>query len=88
MDGDAQGRYVLSYDGTDATRQAIATTAVAEATSGNSDAASRDEHWVSANPAGIGRCRATFSDIQTSGSQDLARVSVALRELRELTPSR
>lgn len=28
VDGDAQGRYVLSYDGTDATRQAIATTAV------------------------------------------------------------
>jgi glutamate dehydrogenase len=67
---------------------AALTTAVAEATSGNSDAASRVEHWVSANPAGIGRCRATFSDIQTSGSQDLARVSVALRELRELTPSR
>ncbi|MEQ8718923.1 MAG: NAD-glutamate dehydrogenase [Acidimicrobiales bacterium] len=66
---------------------AALTAAVTEATSGNGDAASRVEHWVSANPAGVGRCRATFSDIKASGSQDLARVSIALRELRELTPS-
>ena len=43
------------------------------------------EDWLGANAVTAGRCRQTFADIRASGVQDLARVSVAVRSLGQLT---
>ena len=43
------------------------------------------ENWLHVNEVTAGRCRQTFDDIKASGVQDLARVSVAVRSLGQLT---
>ncbi len=43
------------------------------------------EDWLHVNEVTAGRCRQTFADIKASGVQDLARVSVAVRSLGQLT---
>jgi glutamate dehydrogenase len=40
--------------------------------------------WVTANAVEVERCHRVFADLRATGTQDLARVSVALRELRQL----
>ncbi len=43
------------------------------------------EEWLLVHAVTADRCRQTFSDIKASGIQDLARVSVAVRSLSQLT---
>ena len=43
------------------------------------------EDWLLSNAVAADRCRQTFADIKASGIQDLARISVAVRSLSQLT---
>lgn len=44
--------------------------------------------WLSSHKIASRRCRHTFSEIRSEGAHDLARVSVALRALRQLSRAR
>jgi glutamate dehydrogenase len=44
----------------------------------------RVEQWVAANRDGVDRCAQVLADIRSGGIADLARLSVAIRELRNL----
>jgi glutamate dehydrogenase len=44
----------------------------------------RVEDWLSQNQAAVERCVQVLADIRTAGSPDLARLSVAVREVRNL----
>jgi glutamate dehydrogenase len=47
----------------------------------------RVDQWVSLNRDGVDRCLQVLADIRTGGSADLARLSVAVREIRNLIQS-
>ncbi len=63
------------------------TAAVLESTSAYADESSetRVARWVEQNAVATARCRRTFADIKSSGEQDLAHASVAVRALSQLT---
>ena len=42
------------------------------------------EHWLAANASAVDRSRQVLADIRSGGALDLARLSVAVRELRNL----
>jgi len=44
----------------------------------------RVEHWLDANKDGVERCAQVLADIRNGGVADLARLSVAIREIRNL----
>jgi glutamate dehydrogenase len=47
----------------------------------------RVDEWVQLNRDGVDRCLQVLADIRTAGSPDLARLSVAVREIRNLIQS-
>ena len=67
--------------------QAALTAAVLKVTPDEDPAPERVEAWISANRAATGRALQVLSDINAGGSFDLATLSVALREVRNLVPS-
>jgi glutamate dehydrogenase len=47
----------------------------------------RVEEWLAQNREGVDRCLRVLADIRTGGAVDLARLSVAVREVRNLINS-
>jgi glutamate dehydrogenase len=54
--------------------------------SGGQPARSQAEAWIAGHWAQVGRYLAVVDDIQASGVEDVTTLSVALREVRDLTP--
>jgi glutamate dehydrogenase len=67
--------------------QAAMTAAVLGGTPEEEPAGERMEAWISSNKGAVDRTLHVLSDINASGSFDLATLSVALREVRNLVPS-
>jgi glutamate dehydrogenase len=44
----------------------------------------RVDEWIALNREGVDRCLRVLADIRTGGAVDLARLSVAVREIRNL----
>jgi glutamate dehydrogenase len=64
--------------------QAALTAEVLRAGADGRSASQLVEAWLSENRAPVERCEQVLSDIRTSGPPDLARLSVAVREVRSL----
>ena len=64
------------------------TRSVAARTPADVDPVERIVFWEEANAAGLGRARATLRDIALADTFDLATLSVALRVMRQLVPTR
>jgi glutamate dehydrogenase len=45
----------------------------------------RVQSWLDRNRGGVDRCQALFADLRSSGQPDLAMLSVALRQLADLS---
>ena len=67
--------------------QAALTAAVLEDTPDKDPAPERADAWISANKTATDRALGVLSDINANGAFDLATLSVALREVRNLVPS-
>ena len=67
--------------------QAALTAEVVRAHSNGTDPAQRIDRWLSRNGDAVERCLQVLADIRTGGAADLARLSVALREIRNLIHS-
>jgi glutamate dehydrogenase len=67
--------------------QAAMTAAVLRDTPEESPVPERIEAWTSSNDGAVDRTLHVLSDINASGAFDLATLSVALREVRNLVPS-
>ncbi|HEX6763349.1 MAG TPA: NAD-glutamate dehydrogenase [Gaiellaceae bacterium] len=67
--------------------QAALTAEVMRGPANGEPAAARVEDWVEANKDGVDRCTRVLADIRSGGVADLARLSVAIREIRNLVQS-
>jgi glutamate dehydrogenase len=64
--------------------QAALTAEVLRAVANGRSAGERVDSWLSHNDAAVGRCLQVVSDVRSAGPPDLARLSVAVREVRNL----
>jgi len=64
--------------------QAALTSEVMNAHSDGVAPLTRVEEWIELNRDGVDRCLRVLADIRTGGAADLARLSVAVREIRNL----
>jgi glutamate dehydrogenase len=69
------------------TEQAALTAEVIHSGTPELDTVERVETWLARNANAVDRCLQVLSDIKTSGALDLARLSVAVREIRNLIHS-
>src|SRR6266545_2572464 len=69
------------------TEQAALTAEVIRSSSGGLGARDRIETWSTQNADAVERCLQVLGDIKAGGPADLARLSVAVREIRNLTQS-
>jgi glutamate dehydrogenase len=64
--------------------QAALTAEVLRAGADGRSPSERVDDWLSQNQAPVERCVQVLADIRTAGTPDLARLSVAVREVRNL----
>ena len=67
--------------------QAGLTAEVVRSGANGQPARERVEHWLEQNAAAVERSQQVLADIRSGGTLDLARLSVAVRELRNLIHS-
>jgi glutamate dehydrogenase len=60
------------------------TSEVIRVTNPGDDADKRTDAWLRRNAAQVRRCEQMLAEIETTGTADLARLSVAVREIRNL----